>query len=178
MSCINVFVESFLVAGLRMLWPRYSLIYYDINEYSYWYLGIGFLLHVIYDETLTYWVHRWMHTFPYLYKILHTYHHKSTDVTPFSGFAFHPLDAFAQALGTFTSCFFFPVHINITTIMSIFTSAWAINIHDNVSLFPCKLFLYSTHHTIHHEIGYFIFRYFIFILFSFSLIMTSSFFNL
>lgn len=36
-----------------------------------------------------------MHTYPYLYLKLHRIHHFSKDVTPFSGFAFHPLDAFA-----------------------------------------------------------------------------------
>eukprot|EP00359_Climacostomum_virens_P008989 CAMPEP_0204910730 /NCGR_PEP_ID=MMETSP1397-20131031/9194_1 /ASSEMBLY_ACC=CAM_ASM_000891 /TAXON_ID=49980 /ORGANISM="Climacostomum Climacostomum virens, Strain Stock W-24" /LENGTH=98 /DNA_ID=CAMNT_0052080991 /DNA_START=614 /DNA_END=907 /DNA_ORIENTATION=- len=33
------------------------------------------------------------------------------------------------------------------------TTAWAISIHDNVPALPCKLFLYATHHTIHHERG-------------------------
>lgn len=36
---------------------------------------------------------------------------------------------------------------------SITTTIWAISIHDNVPLIPCKLFLYSTHHSIHHEVG-------------------------
>lgn len=152
-SLINVFVESFLVSFLRMWLPRYSMAYYDIAEYGIFYLLIGFIMHVIFDESLTYWVHRWMHTFEYLYRKLHKIHHRSNDVTPFSGFAFHPFDAFAQALGTFCSCYFFPVHINIVSVMSIFTSMWAISIHDNVPLLPCKLFLYSTHHTIHHEVG-------------------------
>jgi len=77
---------------------------------------------MMYDETLTYWFHRyfnyiilklltlfkikkikiayfiiffrWMHTYPYFYLKLHKYHHRSLDVTPFSGIAFHPLDAF------------------------------------------------------------------------------------
>ena len=36
---------------------------------------------------------------------------------------------------------------------SVITSIWAISIHDNVPLLPFKLFLYSTHHSIHHELG-------------------------
>ena len=33
------------------------------------------------------------------------------------------------------------------------TTLWSILIHDNVPAMPCKLFLYATHHTIHHEKG-------------------------
>jgi lathosterol oxidase len=84
---------------------------------------------------------------------MHKIHHKSTDVTPFSGFAFHPLDAFGQAIPTFVSCFFFPLHYNILMFFSLSTTIWAISIHDNVPMIPIKLFLYSTHHTIHHEPG-------------------------
>ena len=42
----------------------------------------------------SYWTHRFLHTNSFLYIKLHRYHHRSTNVTPFSGFAFHPLDAF------------------------------------------------------------------------------------
>ncbi|EAR82313.2 C-5 sterol desaturase (macronuclear) [Tetrahymena thermophila SB210] len=152
-SCINIFVESFLVSALRLAMPRFSMIYYDINDHSWLYIPFSILFHMMFDETLTYWVHRWLHTFPYLYTKLHVVHHRSKDVTPFSGFAFHPLDAFAQAVPTFVSCYFFPLHINILLGFSLITTIWAISIHDNVPLVPCKLFLYSTHHSIHHEAG-------------------------
>jgi lathosterol oxidase len=75
--------------------PRWGKVYYDISEYGLAYFCFSIIFHMIYDETLTYWVHRWMHTFPRLYELLHRVHHKSYDVTPFSGFAFHPFDAFA-----------------------------------------------------------------------------------
>ena len=113
LSLINLICETFLVAAIRVSYPRYSLLYYDINEYGIPYLFLSIILHVLYDETLTYWIHRWLHTYPYLYTKLHRHHHRSKDVTPFSGFAFHPLDAFAQAIPTFTSCFIFPLHVNV-----------------------------------------------------------------
>lgn len=153
LSLINIVVEAFLVAALRMIIPRYSLIYYDINDYSLIYVPLSIILHMLFDETLTYWVHRIFHTNRFLYKLLHKYHHESVDITPFAGFAFHPIDAFCQALGTFISCFFFPLHINVLMFFSFMTTSWAISIHDNVPVLPLKLFLYSTHHTIHHEEG-------------------------
>ena len=152
-SLINIFIEAFLVSGLRMIIPRYSFIYFDYQEYPLWLIPLSFIFHMVWDETLTYWAHRFLHTYRFLYRHLHIVHHRSKSVTPFSGFAFHPIDAFIQAMPTFTSCFIFPIHQNIFLFFSILTPCWAISIHDNVPAIPCKLFLYATHHTIHHEKG-------------------------
>lgn len=153
-SVINILVESFLVSALRMTLPRFSFIYYDINEYGIPYIFLSVIFHIIFDETFTYWIHRILHTNDYLYRKLHIIHHRSVDITPFAGFAFHPLDAFAQAVPTFVSCYFFPIHYNVVLVFSLITTTWAVSIHDNVPMIPIKLFLYSTHHTIHHERGY------------------------
>jgi len=153
-STINILVEAFLVAALRMTLPRFSFIYYDVDEYGISYIFLSVLFHIVFDETFTYWIHRFLHTYESLYLKLHIVHHRSVDITPFAGFAFHPLDAFAQALPTFVSCHFFPIHYNVVLVFSICTTIWAISIHDNVPMIPIKLFLYSTHHTIHHEKGY------------------------
>jgi len=152
-SCINILVESLIVSALRMVQIRYSFVYFNTGDHGYMYLILSIVIHVIFDETLTYWIHRIFHTNRTLYNLLHKIHHKSVDVTPFSAFAFHPLDAFGQALPTFISCFFFPLHYDLLLFFSLITSCWAISIHDNVPALPLKLFLYSTHHTIHHEKG-------------------------
>lgn len=153
-SVINILVESFLVSALRMTLPRFSFIYYDVEDYGIAYIFASIFLHILFDETFTYWIHRILHTNDYLYRKLHVIHHRSVDITPFAGFAFHPFDAFAQAVPTFVSCYFFPIHYNVVLVFSIMTTMWAISIHDNVPVIPIKLFLYSTHHTIHHERGY------------------------
>jgi lathosterol oxidase len=129
------------------------MIYYDVSEHSLWVIPLSIIFHIIWDETLTYWAHRFLHTYRFLYLKLHIVHHRSISITPFAGFAFHPLDAFLQALPTFTSSFFFPIHYNIFLGFSVATTIWAISIHDNIPAIPCKLFLYATHHTIHHEKG-------------------------
>lgn len=87
---------------------------------------------------------------PSIYDKLHNIHHKSKSVTPFSGFAFHPIDAFIQALPVFTSCFFIPLPIDLVLVHGIITSLWAISIHDNVNMIPFKGILYAGSHSIHH----------------------------
>lgn len=152
-SLLNIWFESFLVAVIRMLIPRYSFIYFSVSDWPLWVLPLSVCFHVVWDETLTYWTHRFLHTYRELYLRLHIVHHRSISITPFAGFAFHPVDAFMQALPMFTSCFFFPLHYDLFLIFSVMTTCWAISIHDNVPALPCKLFLYATHHTIHHERG-------------------------
>jgi lathosterol oxidase len=71
-------------------------------------------------------------------------------VTPFTGFAFHPLDAFIQAVPVFTSCYFIPLPIDLILLHGFITSLWAISIHDNVNLLPFKGILYAGSHSIHH----------------------------
>ena len=102
-----------------------------------------------YDEFFTYWIHRLLHHSA-IYKSLHAIHHRSRAVTPFTGFAFHPLDAFLQAVPVFTSCFFIPLPIDLVLAHGLVTSLWAISIHDNVNAVPFKGILYAGSHSIHH----------------------------
>ncbi len=64
------------------------MIYYDVNDYGIPYLILSIFLHHAFDEFWTYWVHRWLHTYHKLYLKLHIVHHKSVDVTPFTGILF------------------------------------------------------------------------------------------
>lgn len=41
--------------------------YYNVDDYGWAYIPLSILLHAIFDETLTYWVHRWLHEFTFLY---------------------------------------------------------------------------------------------------------------
>lgn len=107
------------------------------------------IFHICYDEFLTYWGHRLLHH-PKIYKKIHIIHHTTKAVTPFTGFAFHPLDAFVQAVPVFTSCYFVPIHINIVLLHGVATSLWAFSIHDNVNMIPFKGILFAGSHSIHH----------------------------
>ena len=144
---LNIIGQAPLVSLIKMGYPLYSKIQYEFvfGPQAFVYL----LMHIVYDEFLTYWAHRLLHH-PSIYRYLHRFHHKSKAVTPFTGFAFHPLDAFLQAVPVFTSCYFIPIHINIVLAHGILTSLWAFSIHDNVNMVPFKGILYAGSHSIHH----------------------------
>ena len=124
-----------------------------MNDYGWGYFFMSVFIFIIWDEFWTYWAHRWLHTYNFLYKYLHESHHLPVDVTPFSALAFHPLDSLIQGLSTLTCSFFIPIHYNFYLSYLFMTSIWAVFIHDNTPVLPIKLFLYCTHHAIHHEPG-------------------------
>jgi len=152
-SCVNLLGQAVLTSFLFMAIPRYSYIYYEFSDYSMSYFCLSVVLHIMFDEFWTYWAHRWLHTYQFLYKNLHESHHLSVDTTPFAALAFHPFDALMQGIPTMASCFFFPIHYDFYLVYLFMTTIWAVFIHDNTPVLPIKIFLYCTHHTIHHEPG-------------------------
>ncbi|WP_203559911.1 sterol desaturase family protein, partial [Klebsiella quasipneumoniae] len=58
-----------------MVMKGYSKVYYDVNDYGWGYLIFNFFFYVAFTETFVYWIHRWLHTFPLLYKYIHKPHH-------------------------------------------------------------------------------------------------------
>lgn len=127
--------------------------YHNISDHGilYFFMSIFMVLGV--TEFFVYWVHRLEHDIPFLYKKLHHIHHEFVMVTPFCGWAFHPLDAFFQALPMLCVPLLFPVHSGLHMGMTLFLSIWGISIHDNISWVPSPFFLYAAHHTIHHDKG-------------------------
>lgn len=146
-SALNIIGETPLVNLVKLGYPYFSKIQYSYSFEPVFILY--FLFHVLYDEFLTYWFHRLLHH-PKIYNMLHIVHHKSKAITPFTGFAFHPLDAFIQAFPALTSCYFVPLPIDFVLFYAFMTSLWAISIHDNVNIFPFKGILYAGSHSIHH----------------------------
>ena len=146
-SLVNIVGQVPLVVLIKMGYPYFSKVEYEFNWRPAMLLYI--FLHVVYDEFLTYWFHRLLHH-PVLYRAFHRIHHASKTVTPFTGFAFHPLDAFAQAVPVLTSCYFLPLPIDLVLGHTFVTSLWAVSIHDNVNLIPFKGILYAGSHSIHH----------------------------
>lgn len=150
--------ESFPVTILRFL-RQDSYMYTNIQDYGWLYFVFSIFLTLAFTEFLVYWVHRLEHEIPWLYKNVHYLHHEFIYVTPFCGWAFHPLDSIAQALPMMTAPFFFPVHQHLHTFMTLFLSMWGISIHDNMSfitlqnVIPSDYFLHAAHHTIHHDSG-------------------------
>uniref|UniRef100_M4CA25 Fatty acid hydroxylase domain-containing protein n=1 Tax=Brassica campestris TaxID=3711 RepID=M4CA25_BRACM len=99
-----------------------------------------------------YWVHKGLHDIKFLYKHLHATHHmynKQNTLSPFAGFASHPLDGILQAAPHVIALFIVPVHL-ITHMSLLFLGGmWTTCIHDCIhgNIWPI---MGAGYHTIHH----------------------------
>jgi lathosterol oxidase len=131
----------------------YSQVYWDVDDYGWGWLVASSVLYFAFTETCIYWVHRWLHTVPFLYDRYHHIHHKWKSSTSWVSMAFHPADSFAQAVPHHLAMFLFPVHGVFYMVMVSFVAFWSVVIHDRVSFVKWKLINYTDHHTVHHWVG-------------------------
>lgn len=133
-------------------------LYSNLPQYGWWYLGVSFIAVLVLQDTYFYFIHRLFHH-PLLFKHLHQGHHRSGDPTPWTSFAFDPLEALAQALFLVGVVFVIPLHF-ITLLGIIMTmTIWSVINHLGLDHFPPSALrawlgqfcIGSTHHLIHHR---------------------------
>jgi lathosterol oxidase len=77
---IDVLTLPFFLAEVR----GYSLLYTDVEDYGWAWLGISTLAYLFFNDIMIYWIHRLEHH-PRIYKYIHKPHHKwigKLDVIP------------------------------------------------------------------------------------------------
>ena len=104
-------VSIFATVGLityRLL-DDYTHTYDSIATYGWYYYAFTWVWMFLLHDTYFYWIHRLMHQ-PFLYKHVHRIHHKSTNPSPWTAYAFHPLEAVLEAGIIPLIAFTLPVH--------------------------------------------------------------------
>ena len=74
----------------------YSQVYLDIWRYGIVYLFVSVALMILFHDMYFYWTHRLLHL-PGWYQKVHSIHHLSSNPSPFTSLAFHPVEAIIQA---------------------------------------------------------------------------------
>jgi Delta7-sterol 5-desaturase len=158
-SLITSLLFSVAGAFTAVLWQKgYTRLYFDVNEYSWWYLPVSLFISMFLHETYYYWLHRWMHQ-PKVFRVLHKVHHDSHTTSAWTAFSFHPLEGILQAIILPVTIMIIPMHIYVLLVqLTIMTFSSVIN-HLEIELYP-KLFQRSvigkwiigaTHHSLHHK---------------------------
>ncbi|KAH0933777.1 hypothetical protein HID58_010894 [Brassica napus] len=126
--------------------------YSTLDQFN-WFLCFAYIvLYLVIVEFGMYWVHKGLHDIKFLYKHLHATHHmynKQNTLSPFAGFASHPLDGILQAAPHVIALFIVPVHL-ITHMSLLFLGGmWTTCIHDCIhgNIWPI---MGAGYHTIHH----------------------------
>jgi Delta7-sterol 5-desaturase len=132
-------------------------LYADPQHYGLWYLGISYGAVLILQDTYFYFTHRLFHH-PKLFPWFHQGHHRSRYPTPWTSFAFDPLESVVQAL--FLIGLIFVVPLNFITLMAVLTTmtVWAVLNHLGPDHLPASFphhwlgrwIIGPAHHSIHH----------------------------
>lgn len=153
-------LPSFAVIDVTVEWMAergYTRMYENIEDYgwTWWLVSIPVML-VIHDAYF-YWAHRLMHH-PALYKYVHKTHHLSTDPTPFTSYAFHPLEALMEQGIVFVIVLCLPVHLGAIFVWQGIQMIFNVIGHLGIEIYPrwwlkAPILHYktpSTHHNMHH----------------------------
>jgi lathosterol oxidase len=132
-------------------------LYSDPRQYGLWYLGVSYLAVLVLQDTYFYFTHRLFHH-PKLFRWFHQGHHQSRYPTPWTSFAFDPLEAIVQSLFLVGIVWLIPLHF--ITLIAILTTMtiWAVVTHLGLDRLPAvfphhllgRWIIGPAHHSIHH----------------------------
>lgn len=119
---------------------------YGLSDYNNVYRGhiagwgavwfvVSLLWMLILHDTYFYWVHRFMHLKP-VYRRVHLVHHRSTNPSPWTAYAFHPLEAVLEASIIVVVAFTLPVHGFAIVLFFAFQIAYNVYGHLGFELYP------------------------------------------
>jgi lathosterol oxidase len=157
----NLTAILFGISGAVMLWAwqkGYTKIYYNVHDYSLYWLPLSLVIAMLAQETYYYWVHRWMHI-PSVFRVVHKWHHDSHIASPWTAFSFHPIEGLLQAIFAPLLLLVLPMNVWVlVTWLTIMSISSVIN-HLDIEVYPrwfAKVFFFrgligASHHSLHHK---------------------------
>lgn len=132
--------------------------FYGGNPFGSWYFYFSIVAMIFLHDTWFYWSHRLLHT-KFLYATVHRIHHQSHNPTPWAAFAFHPVEAFIQAIIVPIVALFMPLHALTIVVWMLYMTGMNVFGHLGFELFPrfflryWPLYWHNTgvHHNMHHR---------------------------
>lgn len=158
-SFLTVFIFGLvLVPVMWASYHRWTLIYHPADKYGYPYLIFSALLMIFLHDAYFYWTHRLLHWKP-LFKHVHKIHHLSLNPTPFSSYAFHPVEALFEISIVPLIVFTIPYHVYALYFFTGYTLFMNVAGHMGYEFFPkgfashkiLKWHNTATNHNMHHR---------------------------
>jgi lathosterol oxidase len=113
----------------------YTNMYNEIGEYGLVYYCFTFVWMFFLHDAYFYWTHRLMHH-PKVFKYVHLIHHKSTNPSPWTAYAFHPFEAVLEALIIPIIAFTIPTHKSAILLYTLFQIIYNVYGHLGFEIFP------------------------------------------
>ena len=157
----------FGLSGGLFLYDSYSsitLMYSHVGMYGWGYFCFSVVVIFLLHDTYFYWGHRMMHI-PVLYPYFHKGHHRSVAPTPWSTWAFMPLEAVVQTAFVPLVVFILPLHYSVIVVFYAGMFLRSLVGHTGFEVYPRfvvtnKWFRWIatvSHHDMHHR--YFHYNY-------------------
>lgn len=109
--------------------------YVSIPRYGWVYFFSVFPLLFLMHDTYFYWMHRLIHH-PRLFRLFHLVHHRSPNPSPWSAYAFHPLEAFLESLIFVIFLFTLPIHFWHLFVFFLLSLLYNVYGHLGFELYP------------------------------------------
>lgn len=158
LSVLSAAVFALAAAFIVSAYSRgITRLYSHPQQYELWYLGVSYVAVLVLQDAYFYFAHRLFHH-PVLFPWLHQGHHRSRYPTPWTSFAFDPLEAVVQSLFLVGIIFVLPLHF--FTLVAVLTTmtVWAALNHLGIDRLPASFphhwlgrwFIGPAHHSVHH----------------------------
>ncbi len=157
-SLISIGIFASVAVVVFFFNGEYTHIYRDIETYNWGYYLFTWVYMFFIHDTYFYWMHRMMHH-PTLFKWVHLVHHKSTNPSPWTAYAFHPFEAFLEAMIVPILAFGIPIHGPAIGAFLFFQIIYNVYGHLGFELYPKnfhktaigKWINTSVAHNLHHK---------------------------
>jgi Delta7-sterol 5-desaturase len=157
-SAISIAIFSAVSVWTLFFISPYTNLYNKISDYGTLYYAFTFIWMFFVHDAYFYWAHRVMHH-PKLFKYIHLVHHKSNNPSPWTAYAFHPIEAVIEAAIVPIFAFSLPVHRSAIIIYMLFQIVYNVYGHLGYEIFPKNLnkhwfgkwFNTSVSHNMHHK---------------------------
>ena len=134
-SLLSVTIFATVALTTFYFFEPYTNTYSHISDYGWGYYVFSWCWMFFLHDTYFYWMHRAMHH-PRLFKHVHLVHHKSTNPSPWTAYAFHPAEAFLEALIAPLIAFTLPVHMPAIGLFFLFQIMYNVYGHLGFELYP------------------------------------------
>ncbi|RMG29161.1 MAG: sterol desaturase family protein [Bacteroidetes bacterium] len=134
-SLITVSIFATVAFVVLFVARPYTNLYKDIATYGTAYYLFTWVWMLFLHDTWFYWMHRLMHH-PLLFKHVHLVHHKSTNPSPWTAYAFHPLEALVEVGIVPLIAFTLPVHAPALGLFFLFQIIYNVYGHLGFELYP------------------------------------------
>jgi sterol desaturase/sphingolipid hydroxylase (fatty acid hydroxylase superfamily) len=134
-SLITILIFATMAALVFTVFSDYTNLFYQWNKYGEVYYFLTFPLMLLIHDAYFYWMHRLMHQ-PKLFRYIHRVHHLSTNPSPWTAYAFHPLEAIIEAGIIPVIAFTLPVNYSAFALFLLFQFFYNVYGHLGYELFP------------------------------------------